>query len=568
TDLDLESYVPNYRLIPIISGIVIPFSILLEIPGLTEKWYIRTVDNVIVETKPNPPILVFGITVSLICALIANISLILRFMEWHIKMSTINCIVFLSIHDVINMLCLVLFGVAHRANDGFTYGQPYWMIVCSTVVSTFTNITLIFDLIQTPDFTRAGSGLTRKQRSLVIVVMVLLVYIALGALVNSYLVERQFVDSLYFTVASVETIGFGDIVPVTAGARVFVCIYVVFGIINLAHTVAMISETIVEALEINYRKRSDALRQRRKAFGWRRRASVRWRRAIEWRLHVAGQPMWVRDNLESRKWAEVQSWRDLYGWFALLWPWSWSGDPDHLIKIRHPHGMHLNCEVLSNADLKAASIEAGVPLSMLLPPAMLHRRRLSFDSEGAAVPPVAAASSVRIEEIPLTHVRMGKMIQILGNFALAVDRSGYLTGNMGKRSGYGHASDDEDSETNTTEQVDEYSATVDLEERKEFYARLTVALGFFFLFWVIGMVVFVQTEGWTYGVSIYFCVICFTTLGYGDYTLTTPLGRAIFVFWALMGVATMTILATEAFSSRYKRALHSDVFTRVLKQYR
>jgi hypothetical protein len=41
TQQDLEAYVPNYRYTPIFSGIFIPFSILLEIPGLTEvhTWY-------------------------------------------------------------------------------------------------------------------------------------------------------------------------------------------------------------------------------------------------------------------------------------------------------------------------------------------------------------------------------------------------------------------------------------------------------------------------------------------------------------------------------------------------
>jgi hypothetical protein len=41
TQQDIEAYVPNYRYTPILSGIVIPFSILLEIPGLTEVriWF-------------------------------------------------------------------------------------------------------------------------------------------------------------------------------------------------------------------------------------------------------------------------------------------------------------------------------------------------------------------------------------------------------------------------------------------------------------------------------------------------------------------------------------------------
>ncbi len=36
--------------------------------------------------------------------------------------------------------------------------------------------------------------------------------------------------------------------------------------------------------------------------------------------------------------------------------------------------------------------------------------------------------------------------------------------------------------------------------------------------------------------------IAFTTIGYGDVTPQTPLGRGIFVFWALFGVGAMTIL--------------------------
>ena len=36
--------------------------------------------------------------------------------------------------------------------------------------------------------------------------------------------------------------------------------------------------------------------------------------------------------------------------------------------------------------------------------------------------------------------------------------------------------------------------------------------------------------------------MAFTTTGYGDFAPVTPAGRSIFVVWALVGVATMTIL--------------------------
>lgn len=85
--------------------------------------------------------------------------------------------------------------------------------------------------------------------------------------------------------------------------------------------------------------------------------------------------------------------------------------------------------------------------------------------------------------------------------------------------------------------------------------------------------------------------IAFTTTGYGDYSPETPAGRSIFVFWALFGVGTLTILVSgkhprwrslesslttpyhclvlqEAGSSRYKSALHSRVFDKAVKKYR
>lgn len=35
---DMESFIPNYRMAPIFSGVIIPFSILLELPGLVDHW--------------------------------------------------------------------------------------------------------------------------------------------------------------------------------------------------------------------------------------------------------------------------------------------------------------------------------------------------------------------------------------------------------------------------------------------------------------------------------------------------------------------------------------------------
>lgn len=208
---DLNYVPPKYRWSPIFSGIVQPFAILLEIPCFTELWYVKYVDGVATVYQENPTLLDVGLGISMACAIIANIALISRFLERRVFVSTIVCIVMLSLHDIINITALIVFGVIRGVDDGFDYSEAFWMCVCSTTASFFVNISLVYDIIRTKQFRYSGSGLTPKQRKLVIIVMMLLVYIAIGALVFNFLIpDLIFQDALYFTVVSIETIGFGD----------------------------------------------------------------------------------------------------------------------------------------------------------------------------------------------------------------------------------------------------------------------------------------------------------------------------------------------------------------------
>ena len=64
----------------------------------------------------------------------------------------------MTLADIINIICVTTFGVEHRFDDGFTYGQSFWLTVCSTAVSTVTNVTLILDYVRTPAFAQSGTN--------------------------------------------------------------------------------------------------------------------------------------------------------------------------------------------------------------------------------------------------------------------------------------------------------------------------------------------------------------------------------------------------------------------------
>ena len=155
----------NHRILPVISGLVIPFSILLEIPGLTDSWYVRTDGNVIVESLPNPASLDVLLAISMFFAVAANVSLICRFLEKGTVLTmTLITIASLTIHgnvslrnfildrtschlDLVNIIALVVYGVQHQFSNGFTYGHAYWMTGTFVAPESFTVLTDGFSVL-------------------------------------------------------------------------------------------------------------------------------------------------------------------------------------------------------------------------------------------------------------------------------------------------------------------------------------------------------------------------------------------------------------------------------------
>lgn len=675
SDAALDKFAPNYRWTPIISGVVVPFALLLEIPGLTEHWYIRTESNQVVETRENPVILDVGLALSMACGLFANICLMLRFLEKRVKTVTLLTMVFLTLHDLINIVAVIVFGVEHRFDDDFTYGQSFWMTVCSTAASTVTNVTLITDYIHTPDFAQSGSGLTRKQRSLVIIVMALLIYVAFGALVYSFMLSLNFIDGMYYTAVTIETIGFGDIHPDSTGSRVFTCCYMAFGILIVGVTVAMIRETVLEGLELGYRKRLANLQHKRREARRFRSWEKRWRRAIEWRLKEAGQPLWASDKNSHRddvRFVGLGGTQEGAG--EVHWMKRWleavglrRHERSGLHVRGHPRGKHLNLDGLSPQQLEAAALEAGVPLEMfvLLPPNRPEASRLMSSSADNArhgeahqhmlwSHPHPGTTSWPTESQTPTHAQVGRMSAMLTKFAMAVTGThvhmlGHATETHPSMQMQQEArkqpmpdvvfrdphrthpdaetpegSGSPDEKTDVSERKDyanggqqaglqtddptirpsgglvaegtlhpnvpgwakdlaggrrtetsifyaNLKQDMEAEESKAYWAKLSVAWSIFLLFWLVGSAIFCTTEGWTYGDAMYFCFMAFTTTGYGDFAPATPTGRSVFVVWALMGVAAMTILISvieEAGSYRYKSALHFKTFDNAVKKFR
>lgn len=389
-------------------------------------------------------------------------------------------------------MTVIVFGIQHSVKDGFTKSEGFWMTICSTIVSTLTNLTLVWDFVRTPNFAKAGkwvrafyksraeshlgSGITPKQRSLVIITMIFLIYIALGALISSLMMNLTFINGLFFTIVTTLTIGFGDIVPITAAQRFVVCLYAVFGIIILSAGIRLTSEAVLEGLQLGYRRRLQNYKRRRREKKRERELVRRWRAAIEERLVERGLDVWTSDNPASQS--------------------------HHIRPATLRRGssfstqaMYLNTEALPQDVLKSAALEAGVPPDKFIGRKFGRRARQSHVTHNHhdrddQQPPTSPGhqqqpSSPGHQQQPSKEGERGRVPL---DFTWTIDAQEEQNGNWGNvwwdracqalrlaNAGDGTPNSQEDSNARMT--YHEMIKTLEREERRSLYTKVRFPLG-------------------------------------------------------------------------------------------
>lgn len=74
------------------------------------------------------------------------------------------------------------------------------------------------------------------------------------------------------------------------------------------------------------------------------------------------------------------------------------------------------------------------------------------------------------------------------------------------------------------------------------------------VFWLLGALIYHFMEGWSYGDSLYFNYVFFLTIGFGDFSPATDVGKVVFVIWALLAVPVMTNFVVSSVQSMVTHA--------------
>ncbi|SNX85403.1 related to TOK1 - Voltage-gated, outward-rectifying K+ channel protein of the plasma membrane [Melanopsichium pennsylvanicum] len=475
------------RKTPIFSGLLAPFSIVLEVPGLTSKWYAKIdQDGIVQRFIDNPPILTVGLAISLGAAVVANGAIICRFLEvlrprQSIALATAGFV----LHDLINVVALATFGgIYGPKHDGLSLSAAYWMVCASTITSTLVTISLIADYVRTNDFRHAGSGLTQLQKGLVLAGMGLFLYLSLGSLIFVFVIKIDFITALYFSTATVLTVGFGDVVPTSPGGKVLVILYAPVGIVLVALVVSSARNTILETFQAALLARTKERRRRvaeKRAIQKEHKRQDRALRKIVPRTFTfgSGGAAEAGNNVaQSNDFAE-----------ALARMEKQAAGRDHVQQDAHASG-----------GAKASSVDHS-----------------NFSDHTGATKNDHEADASLVDKATAGNPDVQREISNLQHQLLAAKQ-----------------------------RTEEDFRRFEERSRHEAFAaarmKLFLAASLAAAFWLLGAVAFTYAERWSYGGAMWFCFIAMITIGYGDYHPSTQLGRAIFVIWGLLGVAVLTIL--------------------------
>ncbi|GBG27747.1 Two-pore potassium channel 1 [Hondaea fermentalgiana] len=95
--------------------------------------------------------------------------------------------------------------------------------------------------------------MSRARKQLVINVLIVFLLMLVSTIFFVYVEDYSFVDSLYFTVTTLSTVGYGDLAPRTHEGRLFAIFWVTIGVFMLFRLIGSLMDVILESRKLRWR---------------------------------------------------------------------------------------------------------------------------------------------------------------------------------------------------------------------------------------------------------------------------------------------------------------------------
>ncbi|KAI8800552.1 hypothetical protein BJ742DRAFT_841136 [Cladochytrium replicatum] len=199
----------------------------------------------------------------LILAAISNAALCFRFLDKNVLRST-HVLIWSALAQGIVLEVLVLFHLlVSELPDDTEFSEGLYQSLASGTCSILASLSFAWDYWRHRiNFELRGSGLSRSQRKLIVMVTVAIQTLGFGGLVYQQLEGWNFNDGVFFCVVTLTLIGLTNRTPKTVFGKLFLFVYTIFGVAIIALTIAAIREVLLEnfhdRITQEYRRISDA----------------------------------------------------------------------------------------------------------------------------------------------------------------------------------------------------------------------------------------------------------------------------------------------------------------------
>ena len=93
------------------------------------------------------------------------------------------------------------------------------------------------------------------RRRLIFVIILFFILLLIGTYIYHHLEKWSYFDSLYFTITTLTTVGYGDLTPQTFYGRLFTMFYMVFGISIALYSLSFLASHYIEKREVYWMER-------------------------------------------------------------------------------------------------------------------------------------------------------------------------------------------------------------------------------------------------------------------------------------------------------------------------
>ncbi|OLY85654.1 Potassium channel subfamily K member 13 [Smittium mucronatum] len=135
----------------------------------------------------------------------------------------------IGISSVIYAITVPIKGKYNEAEYELTF--DYYTLFIGSFICLLNSGILLYDLKSTRDFVHFGSGMSVRQKKLTLSISAIYLWNAVGAGAMVLLEHYDFPQSLYFCLATINTIGFGDLYPTSGLSRAVLSIWFFIGLV-------------------------------------------------------------------------------------------------------------------------------------------------------------------------------------------------------------------------------------------------------------------------------------------------------------------------------------------------